>query len=207
MIRTVQTVRTMFGLSDRDYWLDEELGFRVNQFHLDEQPGHEAPQQTKTRLLINDLWNEICFLRSPNDELRETYLAKIAGAREHRIASIAAAQSDLDEARKRFEAQYVVHPVCGEVALAPTREKYIVICAGCIVSEGEKQPLHETAKAAIDAWEETANDYGKAAVLVRGPECTLYWRILPEIDEWGGKWKVYSRFLISDKSPQTGAPK
>jgi len=68
-------------------------------------------------------------------------------------------------------------------------------------------PLHTTPEKAIAAWEKTACTYAtRFDPLVGEQPYTLYWRIPPEIDQWEGQWKVYSRFLVSNKSVASACP-
>src|SRR5258708_3147390 len=116
-----------------------------------------------------------------------------------------AAQKLLDEARKRLETGFIVFPRQGMSSKAPTGEPYVEVRAG-VVKGGDGTPflgtipLHVTPEEAIAAWEEQARIYVTRFDLAAGEEpYTIYWRIPPEIGPWAGGWKVYSRFLVSNK--------
>ncbi len=121
-----------------------------------------------------------------------------------------AAQKLLDEARKRLETGFIVFPRQGMIR-APTGEPYVQVLSGLIRREEPhptrttRTPLFATPEEAIAAWEEQAMIYATRFDPLAGEEpYTLYWRIPPEIDQWENQWKVYSRFLVSNK-PVAGA--
>ena len=124
----------------------------------------------------------------------------------------------LDEARSVVDQFFLVGPK-GNDRLAPTGEEYIVICSGGIKSDYDLTPaLASTEALAVELWMRAVREY--AAQFDR-TTCTLYWRIVPEMDkayflsvDEDGKfefeeelrksftrvtYRVYSRMLISDK--------
>lgn len=100
------------------------------------------------------------------------------------------AQAKLDEACKVLEASFVVYPVIGDNAISATGEEYAEVFT----------PLADTPEEAVAAWKDVA-----ISGYAYDRKGTIYWRIRPEIDvgsrdtTFEGQWKVYSRFLISDK--------
>ena len=79
-------------------------------------------------------------------------------------------------------------------ALSQTGEEYTKIVNGAVVSEGSLCPTSSSPEDAIQAW---------LTGIVKWAEDkpgTIYWRSRPELESIGdGRWKVYSRLLISDK--------
>jgi hypothetical protein len=107
---------------------------------------------------------------------------------------LASAQKLLDEARKQLEASFRIYPVVGNTTFAPTGELYREIVSGI------RDTFHDTAEAAVVAWQKKADIYATRFGPIEGKApYTLYWRIEPEIDRSQGRWKVYSRFLVSNK--------
>ena len=98
------------------------------------------------------------------------------------------------EVRKRFESKFAaVWSKQGIDSRAPTGEEYIEVCSGCAIKrEGESVPVYLSAQEAIEAYENTLEEFTKDSA-----DATLYWRIYPDIDSYQGKWKIYSRFLVS----------
>ena len=117
------------------------------------------------------------------------------------------AQKLLGEAKKRLEAEFIVYPLVRHMSKAPTGEPYVQVLSGLIRREEPhptrttRTPLFATPEEAIAAWEEQAMIYATRFDPLAGEEpYTLYWRIPPEIDQWENQWKVYSRFLVSNKT-------
>jgi hypothetical protein len=122
------------------------------------------------------------------------------------------AQAKLDEACKVLEASFPVYPVVGDNALSATGEEYVEVLSGKVVwdrspeemtlfpEDGYHNPTYATPEEAISKWKDAA-----ISTYAYNKKGTLYWRRFPEIDlgdketTWEGKWKVYSRFLISDE--------
>lgn len=103
------------------------------------------------------------------------------------------AQKQLDHVTKQFESQFHVYPVDGNHLLSATGEEYIEVVAGQIGrAEGQSIPAWPTAAEAVKAFEQSLAHFNGATGI-------LYWRKRPEIERHEGQWKVYSRFLISDK--------
>lgn len=117
----------------------------------------------------------------------------------------------LDEAVAEVEARFKIGPK-GFARLAPTGEEYVELISGGIKKEGERSLiLADTPELAIRYWLNAVWDYAG----LHGPDQerkTLYWRILPEMDELLVRhpetpkeefsyWRIYSRLLITDKPP------
>jgi hypothetical protein len=119
-----------------------------------------------------------------------------------------AAQKLLVEAQRRLEVGLTVYPILGDTSKGPTGERYIEVLSGYIRREEDRTsstPDYATPQEAIAAWEEAARTYATRFDPVAGEvPWVLYWRIPPGVDHWEGRWKVYSRFLVSNK-PVTGA--
>lgn len=102
----------------------------------------------------------------------------------------------LDEAREAFELNREVHPMVGNYAFCATGEPYIQVLSGGTMEEcGAGAEVFSAEDAAISAWLEAAFDYAKDKL------GTVYWRVPPVLETYGGKYVVYSRLVISDKPP------
>lgn len=110
----------------------------------------------------------------------------------------------LEEVVAEFEAAFPAVVDGFPSALSETGEPYTVICSGGPRPESSPVPaLYASRSLAIRAWLEAVRAFAKDKT------GTLYWRIRPEIDSIETKaafpsvpfWAVYSRLLISDKSP------
>jgi hypothetical protein len=113
---------------------------------------------------------------------------------------LANAQKLLDEARKQLEASFRIYPVVGNTPIAPTGEPYREIVSGI------RNIIHDTAEAAVAAWQKRADIHATRFDPIKGEApYTLYWRIEPEINKWQDKWRVYSRFLVSNKPAKFAA--
>ena len=91
---------------------------------------------------------------------------------------------------------------------APTGEPYIAFCSGGVKAEGAQAPcLCATKDVAVATWRLALLDYE-----AKNPGI-LYWREMPELIEVGKDedgdvlYAVYSRLLISKKSPIRSARK
>jgi hypothetical protein len=124
---------------------------------------------------------------------------------------VVAAQAKLNDVTRRFESQFKVYPVVGNTMHAATGEEYVEVTAGGIAGPDRSDTAtwcsyFATADEAITGWEDVVDRYAKNVVqsIVRQFDpLVLYWRMLPEIGipdpADAGKWKIYSRFLISGK--------
>lgn len=81
-------------------------------------------------------------------------------------------------------------------ALSVTGESYVTLVVGGVKTEGDKFPaLINTKSEAITAYLNSVRIYA------RGRKGVLYWRHSPELHEENGKFTIYSRLLISERSP------
>ncbi len=81
-----------------------------------------------------------------------------------------------------------------DYGIAPTGEPFIKIVTGEVVAEGEDEPFSSTPEDAIQRWFDGATKWAE------DKSGTLYWRVRPSVEcSYDGRWKVYSRLLISDK--------
>jgi hypothetical protein len=110
----------------------------------------------------------------------------------------------LDRIRKDLDLKFKVYPIYGNRALSPTNEPYMeFVGREWTLQEGDPRQrvsLYDSPEAAVLGLEYVIDKY------TSGKKGRLYWRVLPEINEWKGKWKFYARFLISDK-PIVDTPK
>jgi hypothetical protein len=139
----------------------------------------------------------------------------------------------LDEARADLEAMFLSGPST-KCYKAMTGEHYVEVVSGGVKEEGERYPiLCATPELAVSYWFTAAVEYAMNVSMdyyltqndpifdhdrYKRHGFTLYWRIVPELDEvtlvladcpvrekvWMQRkfWYVYSRFLVS-KKPQT----
>jgi hypothetical protein len=124
--------------------------------------------------------------------------------------------AELSKVQQEIELIFPPFPIGGNYRQAPTGEEYVVIMNGGIKEEGRNIPcLAWTEQDSIRLWKEAVLQYaaGKTGV--------LYWREKPElagtemfwegydaktnrVEKYGASnvmWRVYSRLLISDKTP------
>ncbi len=81
-----------------------------------------------------------------------------------------------------------------DYSIAPIGEPFIKIVTGEVVAEGEDEPFSSTPEDAIQRWFDGATKWAE------DKSGTLYWRVRPSVEcSYDGRWKVYSRLLISDK--------
>lgn len=76
--------------------------------------------------------------------------------------------------------------------LAPTGEPYVVITSDLQNATGSADEAIASWQAAIEAYIHEKQGHNWKIETGR-----LYWRIEPELEEVRGRWKVYSRLLIS----------
>ena len=81
-----------------------------------------------------------------------------------------------------------------DYGVTPTGEPFVKIVTGEVVAEGEDEPFSSTPEDAIQRWFDGVTKWAE------DKSGTLYWRIRPSVEcSYDGRWKVYSRLLISDK--------
>ncbi len=105
----------------------------------------------------------------------------------------------LEAAVKEFEATFseVIDGLAGP--MAQNGEKYIEVASGGRRGEGEELEYFDTPEQAIQSWLSAVKPFSRKK--------KLYWRIRPELGQFGAidksdqnykKWTVYSRFLSTD---------
>lgn len=99
----------------------------------------------------------------------------------------------LDEAVKQIEA--IIPCVMGEPRdKTSTGQPYIVFGNYGLVEPWGPHPTAKTEESAVTTWLAAMKAY---LSVYTG---TLHWRYMPQIENRGGRWRIYSRFAVVQES-------